>query len=268
MGQPESYWVIGSGTNVGKTMFASALIAELNSNQVPTVGFKPFSGVKLLDVIEILDHPRLAAQNLLCGADGLKLSTHSLDVSEMEAEIVHPLLFVCHPDFSDIILIRSGSRVAGAVSYWRGEYSNDVLNNAQLFMNRRNLQLPTWTSFPVCKYGFLDGPDFGWENVNLCHQYLVEAKQPKVIVYEGAGSFLPLWMTSQTVNHIFYISTDTIAFFQNINLTVVKESSMVNSAIALRRILRTMIPNSSIPFPRSADPALASASAVKRFLGT
>ena len=269
MAQPQTYWVIGTGTNVGKTTVATALISILSGSGIATVGFKPFSAAKLPDIMDVLDDPKLASDNLICSSDGLSLSASSLGVGELEAELVHPVLFVCYPYFSDTFIIRSGSRISGDVSYWRGEQSDDVFGNAALFATRRHLQLETWKSFPRSPYGFLDGRRLGSEKVERCYQHLINAKRPKVVVCEGAAYFLPQWRASQPVNHIFLVSSDTITFYGDLDLEVPEQPSMVKSSLYLRDVLRKCSAKSvSIPYPRSTDPKAASASVIRQLLAS
>lgn len=269
MEQPQTYWVIGTGTNVGKTTVATALISILNSRGIATIGFKPFSAAKLPDIMDILDDPKFALNNLICSSDGLSLSASSLGVGELEAELVHPVLFVCYPDYSDTFIIRSGSRISGDVCYWRGEHSDDVLGNAALFLTRKHLQLENWKSFPVSRYGFLDARRLGSENVERCYQHLLNAKRLKVVVCEGAAYFLPQWGASQSVNHIILVSSDTVTFYRDLDLEVPEQPSMVKSSLFLRDVLRKCSAKSvSVPYPRSTDPKATSASVVDRLLAS
>lgn len=229
-----TYWVVGSGENVGKTTVASALLRSLNKAGQPSLGFKPYSAAKFIELIDTLSLPEFSKDGWLCGADGLSLCDASPLLERREAELLQPILFICYPGYLDPLIIRTGSRLSGNVYYWRGRQAGLVLDRPDLYEHLSNLDVSAWRRYPITNAQFHKAPQLGVDHVEKCFQQIIQMKSPQSIVLEGAGPFLPLWRTDQSVDHLIYINKNTVHFFKDLNLSISASTTILKTVKDIR----------------------------------
>ena len=88
---PEIYWVVGDQTDIGKTTIAAALIRVLNQNQIPALGFKPYGGSNLRDVVDFMLAQFPKSNCAAYGPDALKLTRASPLTSDEHIDLVCPV---------------------------------------------------------------------------------------------------------------------------------------------------------------------------------
>ena len=88
---PMIIWVVGDNTNVGKTTITAALIRTLNSMGVGTIGYKPYAGARLIDIIDLL-------QEISCG-DGQLVGRDARQLVKASPMITTDLLEVVNPSW-------------------------------------------------------------------------------------------------------------------------------------------------------------------------
>ena len=76
-GGPAVYWVVGNGTDVGKTTVATALIKVLSARGQRTIGFKPYAASLLHTIIDFMieKYPKVPCK--LFGNDAWELTAAS-----------------------------------------------------------------------------------------------------------------------------------------------------------------------------------------------
>jgi len=110
--QPMIIWVVGDNTNVGKTTVSAALIRILNSLGKRTVGFKPYAGARLMDVIDLLEEIA-GGDGQLVGRDARKLAKASPFVGVDLLEVINPSWRLSHLARDVSFLVRKGSMAIG-----------------------------------------------------------------------------------------------------------------------------------------------------------
>lgn len=120
-GSPEIYWVVGEGSDVGKTTIAAALIAFLNAEGERAIGFKPFAASLLHENIDFMFENYPGVPSKLFGRDAWHLAKASPLTDGDWIDLVVPTQLLCYPNWRSAILMRSGSASLNNVEYFCSE---------------------------------------------------------------------------------------------------------------------------------------------------
>lgn len=211
-----SIWVVGDNTNVGKTTISTALIRALNRLGCPTVGFKPYAGTSLQDVIGLLQEVALG-DGYLVGRDARQLMAASPMLREDMLELINPSWRISHPTRGVGVLIRKGSAAIGRRYFRHTENARALLLRPDFTRLNESMRLPH--SEPV-KDMDPDAIDFADQSVQAASFARLMALKPVSVVCEGAGRLLPVWQGAPVSRHVFVISGGELYFFPHLNLQV------------------------------------------------
>jgi hypothetical protein len=209
-------WVVGDNTNVGKTTISTALIRALNRLGCPTIGFKPYAGAPLQDVISLLQEVALG-DGYLVGRDARQLLTASPLLTEDMLELINPSWRLSHPARGVGVFIRKGCTAIGQRYFRHTENARALLSRPDFLRLNESMRLPQ--SEPV-KDMDPDAIDFADQSVQAASFTRLMALKPVGVVCEGAGRLLPVWVGAPAARHVFLISGGALYFFANLNLTL------------------------------------------------
>lgn len=213
---PTIYWVVGNGTDVGKTTVATALIRFLNANGQRAVGFKPFAASLLQNNIDFMIERFPSSQSKLFGQDAWKLTTASPLTGPDLVDLVVPAQVLCYPDWNSTVLMRTGS---------------SHLKNVEYFCSKRGTELKDRSDL---RY-IIDKSGLAFDDAKVIDRlsigYAARASSEKkiaafnalldigvdAVVCEGAGPWLPIWQGCPTVNHLFGIEKGTVNLYPHLN---------------------------------------------------
>ena len=212
---PEIYWVVGSGTDVGKTTVATALIRVLNSQGRRTVGFKPFAASLLQDLVDFMIEKYPGSPSKLFGKDAWKLATASPLTGPDMVDLVVPAQILCYPFWPSAVLVRSGSASLGNVEYFCSEQGAKLKNRQDLQRIIKKSGLPfdqaQVTEKLTIGYGARRDAEKKQRAFNALLGLGVDA-----VVCEGAGSWLPIWPECPTVNHLFVVANGAVSLYPDL----------------------------------------------------
>jgi predicted P-loop ATPase/GTPase len=211
-----SIWVVGDNTNVGKTTISTALIRALNRLGSPTVGFKPYAGTSLQDVIALLQEIA-RGDGYLVGRDARQLLAASPMMTEDMLELINPSWRISHPTRGVGVLIRKGSAAIGQRYFRHTENARALLSRPDFLRLNESMRLPL--SEPL-KNMDPDVIDFADQSVQAASFARLMALKPGSVVCEGAGRLLPVWQGAPAARHVFLVSGGTLYFFAHLNLQV------------------------------------------------
>lgn len=213
---PWLIWVVGDNTNVGKTTVSASLLRVLNAAGKSAIGFKPYAGARLVEVMDLLEEVAVG-DGLLVGRDARKLVSASPRVPPDWLEVVNPSWRLSHPSRDASAFIRKGSALVGRRSFCHTA-------NTQALWRRPDLQsLNQRMHLPVASCGVT--PDRPADEVDFADQPVQQASfnrlltlQPDIVVCEGAGRLLPVWQGAPPVRHLFFISSGDLHLFPNVGI--------------------------------------------------
>ena len=212
------YWVVGYGTNIGKTTYASALIRYLNRIGKKSIGFKPFGGVKFGDHIDALVAGYKNIPTRLFGADATLLAQSSPLTSSQLVEVIAPSYRLSYIKKEDTIVTRAGALLLGNREYFRLEVSSNFLERPDVKRIMTNSGIPLEDITILDKNTTAAQIDLMFpDKKTLSYNYLCDLG-PEAMVIEGAAHHLPLWQGGPMPNHIFLIDTETIYLFSDVNV--------------------------------------------------
>lgn len=216
----EIYWVVGPGTNVGKTTIASAVISVLCELGRKAIGFKPYSARKFVDVIDsgYLGFPKAISR--VSGLDATKLAAASSITSFDDIELIAPVAYICYPEYLNTLVVRTGSQKTCNAEFFKGDSAIRLENRTDYKRILKDLEIDDWVHFQRTSLSFLDAPLIDNNKVEDCFQYLINSRDVDTVVCEGAGRFLPFWNEMKLVNHIFYIAKNELFFFKDFDLKI------------------------------------------------
>ena len=261
---PDTFWVIGPDTNVGKTTIATALIRALNREGCPAVCFKPFGGFLLQEAMEFGAEQRERSGCELCGSDADRLTTASPLTPPSMMDVVGPMYMISYPVYGRALMVRIGSRALGDVRYLFHEGATNLLSRSDVVELLRQLEVPLAT-METTRFTFLDAPSLYPAAQADAYARLLTL-EPRAVVIEGASQYLPIW-TSMVVNHIFVVTGQEVTFHPRINM----EPPFVGQLKATRNIMHHLGANPrSIAVPmalaRPAEQEAVAAGIVDRLL--
>ena len=207
-------WVIGSGTDVGKTTIATAFIRAMNRRGTPTVGFKPYAVSMLKDLIDFMLEKIPGSKCSFFGRDGWELSTASPLTRNELVDTVVPLQLLCHPSWGSNILARTGSVATGDVEYFRSKYAASIQTRPDM------VELARKTGLPICEAKIVDPltilatPPFTPQKQQRSFDHLV-GLGAKCVVCEGGNRFLPVWSGCPYPDHLVVLIDGMVRFYPN-----------------------------------------------------
>jgi hypothetical protein len=216
-------WVVGDNTNVGKTTISAALIRALNAEGRATIGFKPYAGARLIDVLDLLADDA-AVDGFLVGRDARKLAKESLLIPDQWLEVVNPSWRVSHPSRDVAVLLRKGSVAINSRSLFHTDNANSLWSRADFKQLNQLMQLPV-EEFKVIPNKSADHLDYSGQNVQLTSFKLLLTLGPEIVVCEGAGRLLPVWEAAPPARHLCLISAGYLYLFPNLRLRVSEAQS-------------------------------------------
>ena len=230
-------WVIGSGTDVGKTTIAAAFIRAMNRRGAPTVGFKPYAASMAKDLIDFILEKSTKSKCSLFGNDGWELSMASpLTLSEL-VDVVAPAQFLCHPNWKSVVLARTGAVATDNVAYFRSVHTASIEARSDIAEFMRKTGLPFGEAKIVESLRFLAAPSLTPEKQQRAFDFLL-ALGARAVVCEGSGRFLPLWPDGPNPDHAVLLAGGTVNFFPNIRASYdVKAGATLTSAKGFLELL-------------------------------
>ena len=197
----EVYWVVGSGTNIGKTTYAKHLIGLLNDRGRKAIGFKPFAGMRIRQGVERLLATSEQNQTSFYGIDGEMLCDASPLTRGRYYDLVVPFNFICLRDYRQALFLRVGSTELDSVRLYKTPLADRMYERPDFkaLIDSARLPLSHATRLEVETFPVDVIP-------NAQHDCLEKlyTLQPDVIVMEGAGQFLPVFVNCPTANHVVF----------------------------------------------------------------
>lgn len=207
-------WVVGDNTHVGKTTISAALIRVLNALGKVTIGFKPYAGARLLDVIDLLEEIAVG-DGYLVGRDARKLAMASPWTPPDLLELVNPSWRLSHPVRDVCVLSRKGSAAIGYRSLMRTENAKDFWTREDLLKLNTVLRLPI-EGMKTIPNAIADQVDFDGQDVQATSFKRLQSLNPEIVVCEGAGRLLPVWKSAPAARHLFVVSAGDLYFFPDV----------------------------------------------------
>ncbi len=209
---PTVYWVVGSGTNVGKTTIAATLITALNAAGTRTAGFKPFAGGRLQGLIDFMLAHYPGASSGLFGQDGLALTEASPLTDESLVDLVAPVQMLSYPTWRNIVLMRTGSGVLNNVDYLCSAQGAQLRHRPDIkdLIARTGLPFAEAAVKPALEPE-LGAPATGDKQAQAFRKLCDMGAE--AVVCEGAGGWLPVWPDCPAVNHLVYVADGTVTLF-------------------------------------------------------
>jgi hypothetical protein len=249
--EPMVIWVIGDNTNVGKTTVSASLISNtvqpslylnqlralgftgqvgisnlltvapvylrvLNAAGKSAVGFKPYAGARLLDVVDFLADVA-SVDGFWVGKDARMLAQASPLTSNDLLEVVSPSWRISHPGRDVSVFIRKGSAKIGRKSFYHTENAVSFLQRHDTLRLNRHTQLPFAQAQPIQNVS-ADHVDFMAQDIQTASFDYLSRLGPRVVVCEGAGRLLPVWQNAPAVQHIFLVSSGRLYVFPNVEI--------------------------------------------------
>jgi hypothetical protein len=211
-------WVVGDNTNVGKTTISTALIRALNRLGCPTLGFKPYAGAPLQDVIPLLQEIALG-DGYLVGRDARQLLAASALLTEDMLELINPSWRLTHPSRNVAVMIRKGSATIGKRYFRHTQSAEAFLSRPDYSLLNQTMRLPPSETVKDLE---ADRIDFADQSVQAASFARLLALKPGCVVCEGAGRLLPVWQGAPVAKHLFLVSGGELYLFANSNLKAPK----------------------------------------------
>jgi hypothetical protein len=247
---PTIIWVFASGTNVGKTTVAAALIRALNRRGVPTVGFKPYGGSLLMSVIDLMLETIPNSKCAYFGNDAWELSTASPLTGSQLVDTVAPVQFLFHPGYHSTLLARTGSVATGDVEYFRSAYAVSIQNRPDIVELAQKTGLPFADATVQEPLAFLTAPSLAPAKQQRAFEHLL-GLGARTVVCEGAGPFLPGWLDCPGPHHAVFLDQGMVHLFPNLDARrAVTLGATVTRVDEFAQFLSsTRVERASVPLP-------------------
>lgn len=205
---PRIIWVTGSGTEVGKTTIASALVRVLVRKGYPALAFKPYAAGIMAEMPERQVWRDPARTGPEIGHDAIQLANAS-PLTHGFLDLVAPVQFVCFPDFSKTVMARAGSTLLDNRRFFRPEVPLAVADPDTRDALVRSLGLALDDAVPMPGLNFRDASRIAPGLVTAAFRRLLKL-QPHTIVIEGATKFNPSFRGGLPIDHLVYLSRPAI----------------------------------------------------------
>jgi hypothetical protein len=210
---PELYWVIGTGTSVGKTTISKALIQALNERNTPTLGFKPFGAFKLRENIDVLIDRYPKSRAALVGSDAMDLCLASPLTPGELIDVVGPSYRMCWSTWDKSLLLQTGSTILGNVEYFKSEIADELFGRPDF---QRVFEL-SGLSRVIHNASLDSGRETQMVKIAMAFEYLA-GLNPEVVVCEGAANLLPVWTGSPKPKKIFLMNYESVYVYDDIDI--------------------------------------------------
>lgn len=221
----EMWWVIGTGTDAGKTTVAAALV-DILSEQGSTAGFKPRANSRFHKYVEeFLTHPADTTK-MVCG-DARSLITFSNVCSPDDIEVVVPFQMLSSDNWQTTYLTRLGSDAIGSRELYYGTSDSDEVFFPPIYgtMASPFAFLPS-DQPPIRKFNWREVGALSNECIHRSYQHLMK-REPSFLVCEGAGGYLPIWSQQPVVDHIVLVGDFKVTLFPNCQLQMRYDGSQL-----------------------------------------
>ena len=236
----EVYWVIGSGTDSGKTTLSTALIRHLNGAGRRTVAFKPFAAFMLQNLLDLLDEVYPAVPSGLFGNDAWKLTQASPLTGPELVNVVAPVQILCYPNFSMPVLLHYGSELLGDLEILRTPQGEVISRRPDLRQIIEASGLAFDRAEPTGRItldrAILRAPET--QQRAFAHLMSLGAE---AVVCEGAGDWQPYWPGCPKVDHLLVTTGADCILFPGLNLDFKDkpENRLRTSAGLLKHLMST-----------------------------
>ena len=210
--------MVGNRSNVGKTTIASALIRQLNAAGKRTVGFKPYAGSQLRDLIDFMVEKYPTSRCKLFGKDAWKLTAAS-PLTEMDMiDLVTPSQVLSYPVWHTAVLMRTGSAALGNVEHFTNSQGASLRDRPDLRHIQARTGLPLGEATVREKIGFdvatRESPEKQRDAFNALLDLGVDA-----VVCEGMANWLPVWQDCPPVNHVILLADGKVTLLPDVDLS-------------------------------------------------
>jgi hypothetical protein len=217
---PTVIWVVGDNTHVGKTTISAALIRVFNEMGVDAIGFKPYAGARLMDVIDLLQEIA-SGDGQLVGRDARLMAKASPLITSDLLEVVNPSWRLSHPVRDASVFVRKGSAQIGQRRFLCSESTQSLWARPDMRELNRVIHLPVDNLVTTEKVP-ADKMDFEGQAVQIASFARLLQLKPQVVVCEGAGRLLPVWANAPTAKHVFFVQAGELLFFPNVGIRASK----------------------------------------------
>jgi hypothetical protein len=214
---PMVYWVIGNGTDVGKTTLATALIRVLNARGVRTVGFKPFGGSMLQGMVDFMLRTYPGAPSKLFGTDAWALTDASPLTDTSLLDVVCPVFMVTHGTWDNVVLMRTGSDTLGDCQYVCNANGAKLKDRADVRELIARTGLPFDTATVAAAVGMRAGTGDAWTKTTRAYGRLLEFGVDAVVV-EGNSRWLPLWPECPAIDHLVLVANGLVTLVPGLDI--------------------------------------------------
>lgn len=228
---PTVYWVVGDGTDVGKTTVAAALIAALNARGTRAVGFKPYAGGPLLGLVDFMVERYPGTPSRLFGNDGWELIGASPLTGPDLIDVVVPVQMITHPVWDKVVLMRTGAAVTGNLEYFCSADGARLKDRPDVKDIIARTGLPFAEAAVHETVGLRDGTGDAFAKQALAYDHLV-GLGVDAVVCEGAGRWMPIWPGGPAVNHAVIVANGMITLIPGLDLEFAFEPGDVLRSIA------------------------------------
>jgi hypothetical protein len=215
---PAVYWVVGNSSNAGKTTIASALIRQLNAAGKRTVGFKPYAGAQLRDLIDFMFEKYPASRCKLFSKDAWKLTAAS-PLTDMDMiDLVGPSQAISYPVWHRAVLMRTGSAALGNVECFTNSQGASLRDRPDIRHIQARTGLPLGEATVREQIGFdavtRESPEKHQDAFNALLDLGVDA-----VVCEGMANWLPVWQGCPPVNHVVLLADGKVTLLPDVDLS-------------------------------------------------
>ena len=214
--KPEIFWVVGEGTDIGKTTIAASLTRLLNKHGRRAIAFKPYALTRFSGAIDFLIRECPPHKAKLFGGDSLELAMSSPHTDAGMADLIAPCNAFSFPTWAFKFLIRAGSSETGNVRYFTSARAKALLDRADFRRLMEHIHLPLDTAEIISERDMANAPSL-FPKVKSMALDRIRQMGPDAIVFEGAGELIPVWHGCPTVNHIVTLRRGQIAMLRNFN---------------------------------------------------
>lgn len=214
---PETYWVVGTATNVGKTTTSTALISTLAKRGKKALGFKPIAGGRFRSLIDFALKEYPSNPGIVFGNDAFSLCEASELTTIKDIDLISPWQLVFNVNSDDTLLIRTGSKEAGNIKYYMSPDFHNMLQRKDISRLVSQLKLPIDKFTVIDPATSIPRDQIDQDCKSIAYNALLK-RHPDTVVIEGAGPILPTWDNMPPVNHIVLLDPTHIHLIPNVNL--------------------------------------------------
>ncbi|MBT9288284.1 dethiobiotin synthase [Prosthecodimorpha staleyi] len=251
---PRIIWVTGSGTEVGKTTVAAALVRVLNRRGYPTTAFKPYAAGLLAEMPERQAWRDPALTGPEVGHDAIQLANAS-PLTFGYFDLVAPVQFVCFPDFTKTVMARAGSTLLDNRRYFRPEVPLEIADPDARAALVESLGLALADAVPLPGLNFRDAGKIAPDLPVAAFRRLLRLR-PHTIVIEGATKFIPSFRGGLPIDHLVYLERPAITVHPAVHRPQPRfraQSQLVTNDQLIRSLAEAGHPPIALTLPEAAE---------------